>query len=110
KENWLRVYGADAGEVMGICDELERGHEFLHDRLPYPRGVVVHAARLEQARTVEDVLARRTRALLLDARAAGESARSVADLLAKELGRDAEWVDSEVEGFLGLVEGYVGDE
>jgi glycerol-3-phosphate dehydrogenase len=108
KENWLRVYGADAGEVMRICDELERGHELLHDRLPYPRGVVVHAARLEQARTVEDVLARRTRALLLDARAASESAKEVADLLAKELGRDAEWVDSEVEEFVGLAGGYVG--
>ena len=107
EENWLRVYGADAPEVMAVCDEVERGHALLHERLPYPRGVVVHAARYEQARTVEDVLARRTRALLLDARAAGECAAVAAELLAGELGRDGAWVDGQVEGFRELVGGYV---
>jgi glycerol-3-phosphate dehydrogenase len=107
EDNWLRVYGADAPEVMAVCDEVERGHEPMHERLPYPRGVVVHAARHEQARTIEDVLARRTRALLLDARAAGDCAQAVGVLLAAELGRDADWVAAEVARFLELVEGYV---
>lgn len=107
EQNWLRVYGADAAEVMAVCDEVERGHEVLHERLPYPRGVVVHAARHEQALRVEDVLSRRTRALLLDARAAGECAQDVAELLARELGRGEEWVLQEVAAFGELVGGYV---
>jgi glycerol-3-phosphate dehydrogenase len=107
EENWLRVYGADATEVMAVCDEVDRGHELLHERLPYPRGVVAHAARFEQALRVEDVLSRRTRSLLLDARAAGECARDVAELLGAELGRDADWTAREVAAFGKLVDGYV---
>ena len=105
-QNWLRVYGADCSEVMAVCDEVDRGHELLHERLPYPRGAVVHAARHEQALRVEDVLSRRTRALLLDARAAGECARDVAELLAGELGRDADWIAKETAAFEELAQGY----
>ena len=106
RSNWLRVYGADAEEVLGTCSEIEDGMELLHERLPYPRGVVVHAVRFELARTVEDVLARRTRALLLDASAAADAAEEVATLMADELGRDAAWVASQVAEFRDLASGY----
>jgi glycerol-3-phosphate dehydrogenase len=59
------------------------------------------------ARTVEDVLARRTRALLLDARASIESAPVVARVLAGELGRDAEWERAQVEAYRDLAQGYL---
>ena len=58
----------------------------LHPRLPYRAGEVVWAVRHEMARTVEDVLARRTRALLLDARASAEIAPAVAALMADGAG------------------------
>jgi glycerol-3-phosphate dehydrogenase len=106
-ENWLRVYGSDAPEVMSVCDEIDRGHELLHERLPYPRGVVVHAVRFELARTVEDVLARRTRSLLLDAAAAAEVADEVAQLMAQELGRDAAWCSQQSADFHELAAGYM---
>lgn len=105
-ENWLRVYGADAPEVMSVCKEVDGGMDPLHERLPYPRGVVVHAVRHELARTVEDVLARRTRALLLDAAAASEVAEDVAALIAAELGRDDAWASDQVVQFRELAEGY----
>jgi glycerol-3-phosphate dehydrogenase len=54
----------------------------LHPELPYIAAEVVWAARAEMARTVEDVLARHTRALFLNARAAMEMAEPVARLLA----------------------------
>jgi glycerol-3-phosphate dehydrogenase len=91
---------------MRACDGIERGHELLHERLPYPRGVVLHAARYEAARTVEDVLSRRTRALLLDAAAAFECAEDVAGLLAGELGRAGAWTTSQVAEFQALAAGY----
>ena len=55
--------------------------------MPYAGAEVVWAAREEMARTVEDVLARHTRALFLNARAAVEMAPQVAALMAREPGR-----------------------
>ncbi|MGB9084538.1 MAG: glycerol-3-phosphate dehydrogenase C-terminal domain-containing protein [Terriglobales bacterium] len=60
----------------------------LHADLPYRKAEVIWAVRNEMARTVEDILARRTRALFLNARAALAMAPAVADLMAKELGWD----------------------
>jgi glycerol-3-phosphate dehydrogenase len=56
-------------------------------------------ARHEMARTVEDVLARRTRLLFLDARAALAKAPQVARELAGELGRDEAWQQSQLKMF-----------
>ena len=81
--------------------------EPLHPALPYQCGEVVWHARHEMARTVEDVLARRTRALLLNARAAIEAAPVVARLLAAELQRDAAWEQAQVASFTALARGYV---
>jgi len=81
--------------------------EKLHPALPYLEAEVVWAVREEMARTVEDVLSRRTRALLLNARAAMAVAPRVAELMARELGRDAAWERAEVEAFLGLAQQYL---
>ena len=59
------------------------------------------------ARTVEDFLARRTRALFLDARASVESAPEVARLMAEELGQDGEWIDRQVAAFERLAGDYL---
>lgn len=63
---------------------------------------VVRAARFEMARTVEDVLARRMRLLVLDAWASAEAAPTVARLLARELGKDEGWVDEQVISYRSL--------
>jgi glycerol-3-phosphate dehydrogenase len=70
-------------------------------------GQVSWAARHEMARTVEDVLSRRTRSLLLDARAAIEAAPRVAQLLATELGRDDAWASAQAAEFETLARGYL---
>jgi glycerol-3-phosphate dehydrogenase len=74
----------------------------LDPRLPYTGAEVVHAARAEMARTVDDVLARRTRALFLDVAAARASAPAVVALLAAELGRDAAWQRDQLAAFESL--------
>ena len=78
----------------------------LHPQLPYTGAEVVWAARHEMARTVEDVLARRTRALFLNARAAEAMAPEVARLMAGELGWDASRQAAEVAAFSALAKGY----
>lgn len=83
--------------------------ERLHEDLPIYAGQIVWAARHEMARTVDDALARRTRALQLNARAALEMAPAAARLMAVELGRDQEWEADQVEAFQELARGYLLD-
>ncbi len=79
----------------------------LHPDLPYTEAQVIWAAREEMARTVEDVLARRTRALFLNARAALAMAPRVAELLAGELGRDGRWKQEQVAAFRQIARNYL---
>ena len=79
----------------------------LHPDLPYSDADVVRAVRHEMARTVEDVLARRTRALPLDARASVAAAPRVAQLMAAELGRDETWQRQSLLDFNALARGWM---
>jgi glycerol-3-phosphate dehydrogenase len=102
-----RVYGADLPMIQQLSVNDPLLEKLLHPRLPYRLREVVWAVRHEMARTVEDVLARRTRALFLDARAAIEAAPAVASLLAKELGRSEAWSERDMQRFLAVAQGYV---
>ncbi|GAC1470259.1 MAG: hypothetical protein PVSMB11_06160 [Desulfuromonadaceae bacterium] len=92
-------YGSDRGLLEQLAGEQPYWKELLHPRLPYTAGEIVWAVRFEWARSVEDVLARRTRALFLDARASREIAPIVARLMATELGRDQAWQSQQLECF-----------
>jgi glycerol-3-phosphate dehydrogenase len=103
----LAGYGSDAPGLRELFKEEAAFGEPLHDAFPIRAGEVVWATRHEMARTVEDALSRRTRALLLDARSAIEVAPRVAELMAAELGRDAAWQAEQVAAFNELAEGYL---
>ena len=102
----LWPYGSDAERVRDLARDRPELAEPLHPSLPIIGAQVVWAVRQEMARTVDDVLSRRTRSLLFDARAAAEAAPKVARLMAAELGRDADWVDAQVGAFASLAAGY----
>jgi len=78
----------------------------LHPALALSEAEVRHAVRAELARDVEDVLARRSRALFVDATAAGEAATAVAGILADELGWTEEHQRERTEAFRRLAEGF----
>ncbi len=103
----LQAYGADAPAVERLIEEDERYGRRLHPAFATRAGEVAWAARHEMARTVEDVLARRTRLLLLDARASIEAAPRVAALLAEVLGRDAAWEEEQTAAYRALAQGYL---
>ncbi len=111
---WESVYGSDlpALRALSLQDASPDASldALLHPRLPFRLREVVWAARYEMARTVEDVLARRTRALFLDARAAIEAAPTVADLLACELHRSEAWKANDLEDFVETAKGYLYSE
>ena len=96
----LAEYGSDAGELLAICERT--GDKTLHPHLSYCAGQVVWAVRREMARTIEDVLSRRLRALPLDARAAVEMAPQVAHIMALALGRDEDWEKQQMSNFREL--------
>ena len=101
------VYGTDEAELEALEHSRPELAERLHPALPYRASEVVWAARFEMARTVEDVLSRRLRALLLDARASVEMAPRVAELMAAELGYGGDWVESQVAEYGELAKGYL---
>jgi glycerol-3-phosphate dehydrogenase len=102
----LRVYGADALGIQELMRETPALATPLHSELPYTGAEVVWAARHEMARSVEDVLARRTRALFLNASAAEAMAAEVARLMGSELGWDAAQQAAQVAEFTALAKGY----
>jgi len=102
----LSVYGADAAAIQELMRDSPGLAAPLHPNLPYTGAEVVWAARHEMARTVEDVLARRTRALFLNARAADAMAPAVARLMAGELGWDAARQSAEAASFSKLTKTY----
>ena len=102
----LWVYGADAEKIRALASTSPELAEVLHPDLPYIAAEVVWAAREEMARGVEDVLARRTRALFLNAHAAIAMAPQVAAMLAKELGKDEAWIRQEIVSFSELAKHY----
>jgi glycerol-3-phosphate dehydrogenase len=102
----LAGYGSDAPAVRALAEADPALGERLHSALPYIAAEVVWAVRMEMARTVDDVLARRLRALFLNAAAAVEMAPKVAAILAREVGRDAAWTAAQVRAFAGLAQGY----
>ena len=107
KGDFLHAYGSDSIAIRRMIERTPKLGEKLDEALPTVKAEVVWAARHEMARTVEDVLARRTRALFLDARAAIRMAPEVARLMAKELGRRRRWQKVQIEEFTALAEGYI---
>jgi glycerol-3-phosphate dehydrogenase len=105
----LSYYGSDAPQLEALMRAHPELAEAVHDKLPLTHAEVVWACRHEMARTVDDVLARRSRCLLFDARAAAEAAPAVARRMAEELDRDETWVAGQVRAFTELAQRYLPD-
>jgi len=95
----LHWYGSDRGQI----DEMITGDasmgELISKKLDIIKAQVVLAVRKEMARTLEDCLARRIRAIQLDAEEAVRIAPEAASIMATELGKDRQWVSEQVESF-----------
>jgi glycerol-3-phosphate dehydrogenase len=103
----LRSYGSDAASIRVLIEGDATLGERLHPALEFVKAEVIWHCRHEMARTVEDVLSRRTRALLLDARVSIEAAPVVAELMANELGKGADWAAQQVRDYRTLAAGYL---
>ena len=98
----LKPYGADAPAIRSLNEPQQ-----VHPRLNLTAAEVRWHVREEMARTVEDVLARRSRSLLLDARSSIEAAPEVARIMANEAGHDEDWIAAQIKAYTALASGYV---
>ncbi len=101
------VYGSDYEKILALIKEDTSFDNKIIDGFHYINAEVIWAVRNEMARTVEDILARRIRLLFLDAKAAIKAAPAVADLMAKELGKDEQWKYNQLENFYSLCKNYL---
>jgi glycerol-3-phosphate dehydrogenase len=103
----LSYYGSDSSHIRKMMEKDPVMQENIHLRLPYSKATVIWAVREEMARTIEDVLSRRTRSLLLDAKASLEAAPLVAELMAKELGYSEPWKNKQIESYKKVCSSYL---
>lgn len=102
--NPLHVYGTDIEKIHKLD---EAGNESLSDQLYLTKNQIVWAVREEMAMTVEDVLARRSRALFLNAETTLALAPKVAKIIAEEAGHNQDWFDQQIKEFNALAQNYL---
>ena len=100
-------YGADGDAIRQLITDIPDLGDLIHPVLPYRKAEIIWAVRFEMARTLADVLARRLRALILDARAAVEIAPLAANVMAGELGKNRQWEKNQVAQFQKMASGYL---
>ena len=105
--NRLHIYGEGAPVIEKMIKEEPVSGKPIDSRLPYTKAEIIWICRNEVPLTVEDILARRTRALFLNARVSGEMATEVAAIIAGELGFDMKWQKEQIEKYNLLVNNYI---
>jgi glycerol-3-phosphate dehydrogenase len=103
----LSIYGSDASKINDLLNENVEYKALLHPDHPIVIGEIIWAVRNEMARNIEDFLARRTRLLLLDAKASIEVAEKVAEIMALELKFDKAWQTKQVKQYIELANNYL---
>jgi glycerol-3-phosphate dehydrogenase len=103
----LRIYGDKFPEIELIIKENPETGISIDPGLPYTIAEMIWICRNEMPMNLDDLLARRTRALFLNARASSDIAERAAGLMARELGYDEKWVEDQVASFRTLVQNYL---
>ena len=99
-------YGSDEEKMLSLVKENKEFGEFISEDLNIIKAQVVWSVRQEMARTVEDFLARRTRALFLNARESIRIAPIVAGIMAKELGENETWINEQLAEYSDVAKNY----
>ena len=102
----LAVYGTEKYQLLDLEEENPDLAQIISEDLPLRKSQIVWAVRHEMARTVEDMLARRVRGLFLNSKECLRVAPQVAEIMAKELGKDAQWIENQLEAFADVASNY----
>ena len=103
----LAIYGEGYHEIFRMISEDPSSGLPLHKKLPYTRAEILWICRNEMPVHIDDVLARRTRAILLNGNASAEIAREIAMIMAETSGYDSNWQKREVEEYMNMINKYI---
>jgi len=103
----FKIYGSSSKEIENLAIGNPALLETIHPQFPYTVAEIIWIFRNEMAVTVEDILARRTRALFLNSAASVEAAPEIARIMADESGLDEKWQNEQVDSFKKLAEYYM---
>jgi glycerol-3-phosphate dehydrogenase len=101
------AYGDNSADIEKIISENPETGIALDKRLPYTRAEIIWICRNEMPVNIEDILARRTRSLFLNARASADIAPQVADIMAAEFGFDQNWRNDQIDSYNLLIKNYI---
>ncbi|WP_051480069.1 glycerol-3-phosphate dehydrogenase/oxidase [Borrelia coriaceae] len=100
---YFRSYGSD----FEYLSQMKDFNNKIHPDLPLNEAQITFAIEFEQAKTVEDILSRRTRSLLLNAKATIEATPKVAQIMMHKLGKSEEWKNEQVKSFKKVAKKYL---
>ncbi len=103
----MYVYGSDESAILAMTEKNPALGERLSEKYAYTVAEVIWAVREEMALTVDDVLSRRVRLLIVDAREAVKAAPRVAEIMAEELGHDRKWIEEQIREFTAIASNYI---
>jgi len=103
----LYFYGSDNSTIKELIKKQPDLGEWLSEDLKIYKAQVIMAVKNEMACNITDVLARRTRALFLDAKESIKIAPKVASLMADELFKDKKWEQEQIETFNSIANNYL---
>ena len=86
---------------------MEEFNNTIHKDLPLNNAQITFAIQFEQAKTIEDILSRRTRSLFLNAKATIEAAPKVAEIMMHKLGKSEEWKNEQIKSFKEIAKKYL---
>lgn len=108
QDDQLYYYGSDEPAIRKLIEET--GNKCVSEKLHVDKAQVIWAVREEMARTVEDVLSRRTRSLLLDAKESIRMAPVVAKVMAGEMDKNESWIEEQIKKYNDVAKNYVIDD
>ena len=103
----LYYYGSDVTVIEELIKDNPELGEWVSKELKIIKAQVIIAVKHEMARNIIDVLARRTRALFLDAKESIRMAPAVAEVMAKELKKDKKWEQEQINTYSSIAENYL---
>ncbi|AFI31025.1 glycerol-3-phosphate dehydrogenase/oxidase [Borrelia crocidurae] len=99
----FRVYGSD----FQYLSKMKEFKNKIHKELPLNEAQIIFAIEFEQAKTVEDILSRRTRSLLFNAKATIEATPKVAEIMMHKLGKSETWKNEQIKNFKKVAKKYL---
>ncbi|MDB4300890.1 glycerol-3-phosphate dehydrogenase/oxidase [Flavobacteriaceae bacterium] len=100
----MHYYGTESKKIIAI--NAKKALVSLSEKFFITENQIIWAIQEEMAINLEDVLARRTRCLFLDAFETEKIAPKVASIIAKTLGHDNAWIKNELKQFNNLIKKY----